>query len=574
MKLIKTTIFLLFLSLFLLPQIVEAGCLQINRNYMLLSEPKTGEIKCIATYDTGKGCRNNTGDCIIGYKKIGRYHNTGYCNLSECNMARQEISNGGFCKLKTKNQCVTISNKVHPLISNVFDVNETSKDCIDSTKIYSNYDDCVQEKTLCGTDVCKNDEKCINKQCYISAGTCKDQTECNNKGGGKKTALCDITEEKCHLTGDAATEYKKNTAYSPFLSSKEIIKELESPKLAIRIPGLSFTEISDNATVIAGETFLNIPWISQYIGAIYKFALGVVSIVAVIMIIFQGFIILTSAGGDEKAAAIKQIVQVIVGLLLTWSSYIILYTINPDLVKFNSLKVKFIEPEGIDSMVFTKDDYYTTLGKDFKVPDNNSLDGLFNAYASCYGMSGGVLKAFAAIESGLNVKAGEGKKYQGLFQMSMGYCGEGLKLGKYPQILGLTCANRIHPEVNTAATAPTVNYNLKRIIKKCPNITVADAISLLYVGHNNGPGVMKHVINQVPKNGCTPGNIEAHVRGYYELRGGKSRGVDTNWGVKKYLYGKNKGVPAAQKYGVTELYPKNVNKELCPKTTKKRVLPN
>ena len=57
----------------------------------------------------------------------------------------------------------------------------------------------------------------------------------------------------------------------------------------------------------------------------------------------QGARVIISAGGEEKNAAYKRILQAVVGLFICWGSYAILYNINPDLVQFKALKVKYIE---------------------------------------------------------------------------------------------------------------------------------------------------------------------------------------------------------------------------------------
>ncbi|TAN33594.1 hypothetical protein EPN28_02165 [Patescibacteria group bacterium] len=141
----------------------------------------------------------------------------------------------------------------------------------------------------------------------------------------------------------------------------KLTAELRPPATAIRIPGLSFSEINKNITEdAAGNKYLNIPWIGEMLTAVYKFAITIVSIVAVIMIIIQGARVVTSGGGEAKMDAYKKIIQAIIGLAIAWGSYAILYNINPDLVTFKALKVRYIQPipmpEFADDLQTTKND--------------------------------------------------------------------------------------------------------------------------------------------------------------------------------------------------------------------------
>ncbi|MEK7598136.1 MAG: hypothetical protein AAB487_00160 [Patescibacteria group bacterium] len=72
----------------------------------------------------------------------------------------------------------------------------------------------------------------------------------------------------------------------------------------------------------------------DYIAIIYRFGIGAVGIAAMIMLSIGGFMYITSAGNNASMEKAKGVItDAIVGLLLALSAYIILYTINPDLVK-------------------------------------------------------------------------------------------------------------------------------------------------------------------------------------------------------------------------------------------------
>lgn len=69
--------------------------------------------------------------------------------------------------------------------------------------------------------------------------------------------------------------------------------------------------------------------IENYISAIYKWAAGLVGIVAVLNMVISGIQITTSADSDRAASAKTRIIQSIVALCILFISGLILYTVNP-----------------------------------------------------------------------------------------------------------------------------------------------------------------------------------------------------------------------------------------------------
>lgn len=75
--------------------------------------------------------------------------------------------------------------------------------------------------------------------------------------------------------------------------------------------------------------------LSDYLGWLFPFMLTTAAILAVLMIVIGGIKLIW--GGSEKlqTEAREQIKMAVLGLLLAISSWLILNTINPDLVNFN-----------------------------------------------------------------------------------------------------------------------------------------------------------------------------------------------------------------------------------------------
>lgn len=93
----------------------------------------------------------------------------------------------------------------------------------------------------------------------------------------------------------------------------------------IEIPGL------DPIKNIGGDFVA----LKQYISAIYKVAMGITGILAVIVLALGGITWLTSGGNATQIGKAKQYIWgSMTGLILALLSYTLLYTVNPDIVNF------------------------------------------------------------------------------------------------------------------------------------------------------------------------------------------------------------------------------------------------
>lgn len=156
----------------------------------------------------------------------------------------------------------------------------------------------------------------------------------------------------CYATGESVDKINSQSdsdipVASYVFTSIEKDLQVRKPLLEINIPGLN---LSDVQSQIDQDGYLHLPWIGEYLAGIYKFGMIAASIAAVIVIIMQGVKIVVSGGGEEKNSAYKRIAQAVIGVVLLWGSYAILYNINPDLVNFRALKVKYIQPSEWDGV--------------------------------------------------------------------------------------------------------------------------------------------------------------------------------------------------------------------------------
>jgi 3D (Asp-Asp-Asp) domain-containing protein len=78
--------------------------------------------------------------------------------------------------------------------------------------------------------------------------------------------------------------------------------------------------------------------LGEWIAAVYAFLAGTMGIIAAVMVMWGGIKWLTAAGNTGRVQDAKETVySAVMALLLTLGAYVLLYSINPNLVKFRDL---------------------------------------------------------------------------------------------------------------------------------------------------------------------------------------------------------------------------------------------
>lgn len=138
------------------------------------------------------------------------------------------------------------------------------------------------------------------------------------------------------------TEYGLNAADAAAQaeSDAKTAAELLTPRLSIDIPGLSLTSPWTSGSDVVTK------FLPEYIAGVYRYALGIAAILAVVMIMIGGaqYLIGSSTGGEAVAAAKTRITNAITGLVLVLSAYLVLYITNPALTLLESLALQRIDP--------------------------------------------------------------------------------------------------------------------------------------------------------------------------------------------------------------------------------------
>ncbi len=142
-----------------------------------------------------------------------------------------------------------------------------------------------------------------------------------------------VTEQGTVIDPTAAQE-----AYDKMMSAQT--PKFNPPELQIDL-GIRFGDVVCQNTLEGGFS-CTVSWIGDYISYIYKYGLSVAGILAALMLMGGGVIWLTSGGDAGKVGKAKKIiVSSITGLLILFSTYLILYQINPELVKLKPITVGY-----------------------------------------------------------------------------------------------------------------------------------------------------------------------------------------------------------------------------------------
>ncbi|MFA6995327.1 MAG: pilin [Patescibacteria group bacterium] len=103
--------------------------------------------------------------------------------------------------------------------------------------------------------------------------------------------------------------------------------------------------------------------LATYIEVIYNYGMSVVGILAAIVLMGGGILWLTSAGNDSKITQAKELIGgSIAGLVILFSSWILLNTINPDILKMKPIVTTFVQTlsagccESSNKAIMTTDD--------------------------------------------------------------------------------------------------------------------------------------------------------------------------------------------------------------------------
>lgn len=154
---------------------------------------------------------------------------------------------------------------------------------------------------------------------------------------------------------------------------------------------------------------------NEYIKIVYRFAVGLIALIALFLIVLGGIIWIIAAGNEQSITKAKtMIMSAIIGLLLALSSYIILYTINPKLIELESMQIPLIQlqeiVEGTIIPCDIRDDAISVYNHPImttNTPNGEeiSLNSIFVSAGRQYDIDPLFVKAIAHVESSFKTDA-------------------------------------------------------------------------------------------------------------------------------------------------------------------------
>jgi hypothetical protein len=181
---------------------------------------------------------------------------------------------------------------------------------------------------VCLPAPCQNDDDCPSGQYCLESNLDNVPNIC-----AAITSTSDSSQENPQENEDPDNTYVSNINIIP----------------QITIPGSSFIK-GEKSEIKEGTST-----IGEYIESIYNYLLLIVGIVAAIVLMVGGILWLSAGGNTERIGqAQKLITGSLTGLVLMLTSYILLVTINPNLVDFKIAGIDKIDPK-IDPLETSKE---------------------------------------------------------------------------------------------------------------------------------------------------------------------------------------------------------------------------
>ncbi len=139
------------------------------------------------------------------------------------------------------------------------------------------------------------------------------------------------------------------------------------PTLQVSIPGLgNFSKITCNDA----SQSCPIPWMAEYIKALFKYGIIIIGLLAVIIMMIAGVIWLTAGGNSEQLGQARQMIKAsLFGAVLAACSYLILFLINPNLTVLRSIDVGYLGKQDLEEVLPPQD--LTSQFTDPNLPKTN-----------------------------------------------------------------------------------------------------------------------------------------------------------------------------------------------------------
>jgi hypothetical protein len=160
--------------------------------------------------------------------------------------------------------------------------------------------------------------------------------------------------------------------------------KFEIPDLQVSLTGLTLTQ-PKCVQGTNGEYTCKVNWLGEYITWIYNYALKVAGILAAIVMMAGGVMWLISGGDAGKVGQAKEmIIGSITGLIILFSSYLLLIQINPDLVNFRPITIGALSDQQVSSLIDSKNGGLSDTYRNANCATDQELKNGVDFYATGY----------------------------------------------------------------------------------------------------------------------------------------------------------------------------------------------
>jgi hypothetical protein len=277
------------------------------------------------------------------------------------------------------------------------------------------------------------------------------------------------------------------TAFFPASAAvNDSMPNIKMPELQVNLP--NFTSANFKAptcvTTDTGVQMCENTWISEYIAAIYKYAISIVGILAAVVLMFGGLLWLTAGGNATRVGEAKAWIGAsLTGLVIALTSYSILYQINPDLVSIKSISTAVVKEDISASDAQT---YFTGGGGELGpsiLPTDPTIRGKYATEimkaSQLSGIPPSLIQAFMLTESSGNPNAKSPAGALGLMQL----------MPDTAKSLGFDPSKLYDPQTSLNAGAAYIKQLYKTACNGGSSNAVCSTSDLKYIiaAYNGGP---------------------------------------------------------------------------------------
>jgi len=165
---------------------------------------------------------------------------------------------------------------------------------------------------------------------------------------------CPTGANPCNNTECVGTkDPKKSCCYKPITTALSAAEpKFKLPDYVFQIP---IGKLSKLNTVDCSSGTCQIPFIAQYVSAVYEYGLSIAGVLGVLMLMAAGLLWMVSGGDSGKVTKAKQLIfGSVTGLLLLLGLSLFLGFINPDLIKTKTIDLESIQRKELEAQADEK----------------------------------------------------------------------------------------------------------------------------------------------------------------------------------------------------------------------------